>query len=811
MSKKKMEGSAAMPVEPLPAKALRRECDPSLFDFEHTGQLPPTRELIGQQRAVEATEFGLAIQLDGYNIYMAGESGEGKTRYALECAQKQAKHMPVPDDWCYVYNFEDATRPRAINLPAGMGREFKKDMEEFVRIIEQEMDKAFNGDEYEAERTRIIKRFRERKDELVMKLSQEAQERGFRVKLANSGIYFMPLVDGEPISEDEFNQLDEDIKIELTKSSEALQAQTGEIIRKIRELETEAEEAIKKWEHQIALYAVGIHIDSLKEKYMAYPAVVGYLNEVRSDILDNVEALVGDDYGDDQQTMFLQMMARRGAEENPYDRYKVNLLVDNSHLKGAPVIVDYNPTYYNLMGRCEYENEFGTMTTDYTMIKPGLFHQANGGFLILQINDVLSNPQSFEAIKRTLKTRQIIIENIKEQMGLVAVSALKPEPIPVNVKIILVGSSEIYHLLYHFDRDFKKFFKIKAEFDDQMDWNQDNVNKIARFISAFCNKEGIPHFDRTGVAEVVNYCSWLVQDQTKLTTRFSEIVNILGEAGTWASIQNSDIVTGLHVKKAIREKMKRSNKYDEELLELVRDGTIMIDTDGWVVGQINGLSVIELGDYTFGKPARITAATYMGKAGIVDIEREVETGGYTHSKGVLILSGYIGRKYAQDIPLSLTASICFEQTYSGIDGDSASSTELYAILSSLADLPINQGIAVTGSVNQLGMIQPIGGASFKIQGFFNICKINGLTGRQGVIIPRQNIKNLVLNDEVVKAVEEGMFHIYPVSTVDEGIEILTGVSAGEKLPDGTYPENTVHGRVYRKLRHYAETAAKYKE
>ncbi|HOL83962.1 MAG TPA: ATP-binding protein [Thermoclostridium caenicola] len=800
-----------MPVEPLPAKALRRECDPSLFDFEHTGQLPPTRELIGQQRAVEATEFGLAIQLDGYNIYMAGESGEGKTRYALECAQKQAKHMPVPDDWCYVYNFEDATRPRAINLPAGMGREFKKDMEEFVRIIEQEMDKAFNGDEYEAERTRIIKRFRERKDELVMKLSQEAQERGFRVKLANSGIYFMPLVDGEPISEDEFNQLDEDIKIELTKSSEALQAQTGEIIRKIRELETEAEEAIKKWEHQIALYAVGIHIDSLKEKYMAYPAVVGYLNEVRSDILDNVEALVGDDYGDDQQTMFLQMMARRGAEENPYDRYKVNLLVDNSHLKGAPVIVDYNPTYYNLMGRCEYENEFGTMTTDYTMIKPGLFHQANGGFLILQINDVLSNPQSFEAIKRTLKTRQIIIENIKEQMGLVAVSALKPEPIPVNVKIILVGSSEIYHLLYHFDRDFKKFFKIKAEFDDQMDWNQDNVNKIARFISAFCNKEGIPHFDRTGVAEVVNYCSWLVQDQTKLTTRFSEIVNILGEAGTWASIQNSDIVTGLHVKKAIREKMKRSNKYDEELLELVRDGTIMIDTDGWVVGQINGLSVIELGDYTFGKPARITAATYMGKAGIVDIEREVETGGYTHSKGVLILSGYIGRKYAQDIPLSLTASICFEQTYSGIDGDSASSTELYAILSSLADLPINQGIAVTGSVNQLGMIQPIGGASFKIQGFFNICKINGLTGRQGVIIPRQNIKNLVLNDEVVKALEEGMFHIYPVSTVDEGIEILTGVSAGEKLPDGTYPENTVHGRVYRKLRHYAETAAKYKE
>lgn len=806
-----MEGRDVMPVKPLPASALRRECDPSLFDFENTGGITPSRDLIGQQRAVEATEFGLAIELDGYNIYMAGESGQGKTRYALECAQRQARVMPVPDDWCYVYNFDDSNRPRAINLPAGIGREFKKDMEEFVRIIEQEIIKAFNGDEYEAERSRIMKRFRDKKDELVMKLSQEAQERGFRIKLANSGIYFMPLLDGEPLSEEEFKLLDEDVKIELSKSSEQLQDQTGDIIRKIREIESDAEEAVKKWENQIALYAVGIHIDDLKEKYEPYPAVVEYLNSVRSDILENIESFVRTDYGDDQHSMLLQLMARRGGEENPYHRYKVNLLADNSHLHGAPVVVDYNPTYYNLMGRCEYENEFGTMTTDYTMIKPGLFHQANGGFLILQINDVLSNPQSFAAIKRTLKTRQIVIENIKEQMGLVAVSALKPEPIPINVKVILVGSSELYHLLYNYDRDFKKYFKIKADFDDQMDWNEVNIAKLARYISAFCNKEGIPHFDRSGVAEVVNYCSWLVQDQSKLTTRFSEIVNVLGEAGTWARIQSSDLVTAQHVKRAISEKMKRSSKYDEQLLELVRKGTIMIDTDGWVVGQINGLAVIDMGDYTFGKPARITAATFMGKAGIVDIEREVETGGYTHSKGVLILSGYIGRKYAQDIPLSLTASICFEQNYSGIDGDSASSTELYAILSSLADLPINQGIAVTGSVNQLGIIQPIGGATFKIQSYFNICRIKGLTGEQGVIIPVQNVKNLMLNDDVVEAVKEGTFHIYPVSTVDEGIEILTGVPAGEKKSDGTYPEGTVNDRVYKKLRYFAETTAKYKE
>ena len=799
-----------MAVTPLSASELRKKCDPSVFKFHDTSVLTPSRELIGQKRASEAAEFGLSIQLDGYNIYMAGQPGEGKTRYALDSAQRQARFMPVPDDWCYVYNFEDSNRPSAINLPAGMGREFKKDMEDFVKVIEQEISKAFDGDEYEEERSRIIKEFRDKKDEYVLRLSNEAAERGFRVKLANSGIYFMPIVDGEPLSEEEFKALDEEIKIEMSKSSEELQAETTDTIRKIREIEMEAEAAIKEWENQIALYAVGIHIDDMKDKYSLYPLITEFLDRVKEDILNNIDHLVERNYGEDQQSMLLQMlMMKKSGEEKPYERYKVNLLVDNSRLHGAPVIVDYNPTYYNLMGRCEYENEFGTMTTDHTLIKPGLFHQANGGFLILQINDVLSNPQSFEAIKRTLKTRQIIIENIKEQMGLIAVSALKPEPIPINVKIIFVGSSEIYHLLYNYDRDFKKHFKIKADFDDHMDRTDENTQRLAQYIGAYCNKEGIKHFDKSGVAEVVNYSSWLVQDQNKLTTRFSEIVNILGEAGTWAKIEGSRLVSERHVKKAIAEKKKRSNKYDMELLELIREGTLLIDTDGYMVGQINGLAVIDLGDYAFGKPNRITAATYMGRTGILDIEREVETGGTTHSKGVLILSGYIGKKYAQEIPLSLAASICFEQLYSGIEGDSASATELFAILSSLSDLPIYQGIAVTGSVNQMGYIQPIGGTTFKIEGFFEICKINGLNGKQGVIIPHQNVKNLVLSDEVVQAVEKGLFHIYPIKTVDEGIEILTGVPAGERLPDGTYPVGTVNDRVYKKLRYFAETTAKY--
>ena len=519
---------------------------------------------------------------------------------------------------------------------------------------------------------------------------------------------------------------------------------------------------------------------------------------MEEDILENLDYFRGEE-PDEEVPVAIPMMLKRSIE-NPTDRYKVNLLVDNSRLTGAPVIVDYNPTYYNLLGRVDYENEFGTITSDYSMVKPGLFHQANGGYLILQILDVINNPQSWEVIKRTLKTRQISIENIKEQMGLVAVSPIKPEPIPVDVKVILIGSPVIYHALYEYDRDFAKLFKIKADFNEDMEWNDENIHKLAGFISAFCKKEGIRHFDPTGVAEVIQYCSWLVQDQDRLTTRYNEIVNVIAEAAAWCEIDGCTLVTGEHVKKAIRERHYRSNKYDEDLLELLKDGTIMIDTGGMVVGQINGLSVLDVGDYVFGKPSRITAATYMGKSGIVNIEREADMSGVSHTKGVMILSGYIGHKYAQDIPLSLTASLCFEQLYGGVDGDSASSTELYAILSSLSGLPIRQGIAVTGSVNQKGEIQPIGGATQKIEGFFELCRFRGLTGDQGVIIPHQNVRNLVLNEAVTQAVSEGKFHIYAIRDVDEGIEILTGTEAGKKQEDGTYPEGTVNDLVYKKLK-----------
>lgn len=740
---------------------------------------------------------------------MAGEPGEGKTRYALEAALRKAKNEKIPDDWCYVCNFEDINRPKAIHLPAGKGMEFKNDMEEFVKVLRQEITKAFEGEDYEEEREKVLKQFKDKKDELITSLNQGALEHGFKARVTNTGLYFIPVVNGESLSEEDFNDLSLEERHDINERSESLQKEAMGIIRKLRAIEAEAKEAIKEWENQIALFAVGINIDDLKGKYSEYPEIVDYLENVQKDILDNLDYFRNDDSEDESQLSIPLLM--KHSASNPADRYKVNLLVDNSRLEGAPVIVDYNPTYYNLMGRVDYENEMGTIVSDYLMIKPGLFHQANGGYLILQANDVLNNPQSWEAIKRTLKTRKISIENIKEQMGLVAVSPIKPEPVPVDVKIILVGSPIVYHALYQYDRDFSKLFKIKAEFDEVMDWNDENINGLASFISAFCRKEGIRHFDPSGVAEVVQYCSWLVSDQRKLTTRINEVVNILSEAGAWCEIENCGRVNSSHVKKSIREKFRRSKKYDEDLFELIKDGTMMIDTEGKVIGQINGLTVLDTKDYVFGKPSRITAATYMGKSGIVNIEREVEMSGVSHTKGVLILSGYIGQKYAQEIPLSLTASICFEQLYSGVDGDSASSAELYAILSSLAELPIDQGIAATGSVNQKGEIQPIGGATQKIEGFFELCKHRGLTGKQGVIIPHQNIHNLVLNEEVVEAVSTGLFHIYAIKNVDEGIEILTGVEAGEKQPGGTYPENTVNGLVYEKLRKFAETVMNMKD
>lgn len=787
-------------------KQLKYFFDLKKLKFKTTAEFEPEYESIGQDRAVASLEFGLNMKLKGYNIFMSGPSGTGKTNYAAKYARKIANSQPVPDDWCYVYNFKNSNQPTALNLKAGKGAEFQHDMENFIKVIQIDLPKAFDSEDYEREEAEIIRDFQEKRTNLLTELDDEAEELGFQVKNTNTGIYFLPIIDGKAINEQEFNELDEDARHEINMKSDNIQLETMDMVRKLKEIERQVEEKLSEWQNKVALSAVGTHINSFKEKYSEYPKIIKYFEDIQEDILKNLDTFVASDEPDEQSASLLPMLLKK--EDNPYSKYKVNLIIDNSELKGAPVIINFNPTYYNLMGKFEYENEFGTVSTDFTMIKAGLFHQANGGYLILQAKDLLMNVQAWEALKRVLRTRQITIENMKEQMGLIAMSALKPDPIPIDLKVIIVGSNNLYQVLYDCDDDFKKLFKIKADFNSEMDINEFNVNKLCQFISSFCQREKTLPLDKSAVAKLIEYSSRLVEDQRKMTTKYNDLVEILAESSTWAEISGSNVIHAEHIIKTIKEKVYRSNKYDQELLQLLEEGTILIDTEGKKVGQINGLSVLDMGDFVFGKPTRITANTYLGKSGIVNIEREVEMSGITHAKGVLILSAYIGEKYAQETPLALTASLCFEQLYSGIEGDSASSTELFALLSSLSEVPIDQGIAVTGSVNQKGEIQPIGGATHKIEGFFEICKIRGFTGKQGVIIPHQNIINLNLNEEVIEAVKQGIFHLYPIKTIDEGIEILTGIPAGIKK-DGAYPKNSINYLVSEKLRKYAMTVAKF--
>lgn len=791
-------------IQKLSHDMLRNTCDPAKLNFESTSELQPLKGLIGQERAVKAMEFGLKVKTRGYNLYMSGLTGTGKTSYAHNYIKKVAMEAKTPDDWCYLHNFEKANQPVAVNLPAGLGKTFLRDIEDFIKILKTEIPRVFDSEDYEKGKTDIIKEFEDKRSDLMEKLSDDAQEKGFKIKTTTGGIYFVPVMEGKPLSEQEFGQLDDATRQTISEKSTQVQKETMEMIRKIKSIEKDAEEKVGQWETKTVLLALGVHINDLKDKYKDYTKITFFLDKVQEDILQNLDGFI-DNEGPDKSQPALPWATKTNA--SPADKYAVNLLVDNSGKTGAPVVVDFNPTYYNLLGRLEYENDFGTVTTDFTMIKGGLFHQANGGYLILQAKDVLTNTMSWELLKRAIRTKVINIENMKEQLGLMPVSVLKPEPIPLDIKVILVGSEYLYQLLYQMDEDFSKLFKIKVDFDDVMDRTMDNIEKLGHFISSFCENEGAIHFHKNAVAKIVEYSSRIVEEQDKMTTRFNDIVDILSESSAWAGVEGARLVQARHVDKAIREKKHRSDKYDQRLLKLLTDGTILVDTEGEAVGQINGLSILDMGDYMFGKPSRITATTYMGKSGIVNIEREIEMSGTSHSKGVMILSGYLGSRYAQEMPMSLTASLCFEQLYSGVDGDSASSTELYAILSSLSEAPIRQGIAVTGSVNQKGEIQPIGGATHKIEGFFELCRMRGLTGSQGVIIPHQNVKNLVLNDEVIQAVKEGQFHIYAIHHIDEGIEILTGKKAGVCNADGTYPEGTINQLVHEKLRRFAQTCA----
>jgi len=780
----------------VPVAALRKVCDPEQFNFNTTEEVEPLQGIIGQERAVRAMEFGLKIQKPGYNIFITGLTGTGKMSYARAVVTEVAAKLPTPDDWCYVYNFRDPSQPRVLCLPCGKGYGLSQDLEELIEELQVEIPRAFGSDDYEKQKNDIIREFQDRSSQLVEELTPRAAAQGFSIRRTSTGFVTVPVVDGKPLSTEEYEALPPEQKEEIDRKSAAVQFDIRETVRRVQQAEKEAREKIKKLDAQVGLFCAGHRIDALKEKYQDYPQVLEYLDDLKHDILANLDLFRAED--EEQAAPPWARHHRTSALQ----KYKVNLFIDRRSCCGAPVVVETNPTYYNLGGRIEHENEGGFLSTNFTMIRPGAIHRANGGFLILQARDVLVNPFSWEALKRVLKTGQLTVENMGEQYGLIPLASLKPQPIPVNLKVILIGNPLLYHLLYQYDEDFRKLFKIRVDFDTEMERNPENEAKLAQFISFHCRQQSLRHFDRGAVAKVVEYSSRLAEDQDKLSTRFNDLVEILYEADAWAALDGAAYVEARHVQKAIEEKHYRSNRLEEKIREMFARGEILVDTDGWAVGQVNGLSIVDLGDYVFGRPARITAATGLGQRGVVNIERETKMSGSIHSKGVLILSGYLAAKYAQDVPLNLSASLCFEQTYTGVEGDSASSAELYALLSSLAEVPLNQGIAVTGSINQKGEIQPVGGVTAKIEGFFRVCRLKGLTGRQGVIIPHQNVHNLMLAEEVVEACRQGLFHIYPVRTVDEGLTILTGLPAGERQPDGSYPPGTIHYRVLEKLKAY---------
>jgi len=791
----------------LVATDLRKYCKVEDINFSTTEDVPLLEGMIGQERAVRATEFGLRIKRHGYNIFMTGLTGTGKSSYAQSIISKISAEEPVPDDWLYVYNFEHPGEPIAMNLPAGMGEKFCRHIEELLEDLKQNIPKAFDGEDYERQKSVYVKEFQEARSVIFEELNKVASDKGFALKRTSSGFVTIPLHEGEQINEEEYAKLDQEKKDELEKKSTEIQIKAMEIMRRVQKVEKDLKEQLKDLDQRIGLAAIGHLFNELLEEYEDYLAIQKYLQAFQKDVLSNLADFRSDE--EDQQNPMLWL--RKQSQEQADMRYTVNLLVDNRETEGAPMVYETNPSYYNLLGRVEYENRFGMVVTDFSMIKAGALHRANGGYLILQARDVLTALQSWDVLKRVLRTREIRIENIGEHFGLVAMATLRPQPIPLNIKVVMIGNPFIYQILYHYDEDFRKLFKIKADFDIEMERKEDNVNKMAGFISYHCQKQNLRHFDREAVAEIVEYSTRLAENQTKLSTRFNEIVDLLFEADAWAELDGEKVVGKAQIEKSLEEMVYRSNKYEQKIVESIKDEEILLDLEGSRVGQINALSLLDQGDYRFGRPSRITASTYLGRKGIINIERESDLSGRIHNKGVLILSGYLGLRYGSLVPLNLTASICFEQSYGGVDGDSASAAELFCLLSSLADVPLRQDLALTGSINQKGEIQPIGGVNSKIEGFYLACKAKGLTGNQGVIIPQKNQHSLMLKKDVIEAVEKEQFNIYIISTVDEGIELLTGLPAGELLDDGTFSEGSFSDKVLTKLEQFNEKMRSEKE
>ncbi|HDH04516.1 MAG TPA: ATP-binding protein [Nitrospirae bacterium] len=782
-------------------------CETDELPFETTDEITPLTETIGQKRALSALKFGLDIDSHGFNIYILGESGTGKLTTIKTILEEKSKKEPVPNDWCYVYNFNNTDIPRALSLPPGRGASFQKDMDELITVLREDIPKIFESKEYEKQRTKKLEDFQRKQKKHFADLEKETKKKNFTLRKTVSGLILVPVkTTGETLSEEEYENLEPGVKKKIEAIGKELQEKLDDVIRIVREEEKKIKDIMKDLERQATLSSVGHRIDELKNKYKDNADVPGYFEEVKEDILEHLE-----DFKPQEEQAPALPFVKPAKSEPSFVRYSVNVFVNNRDLKGSPVVVETNPTYYNLFGRVEHKLQYGVAMTDFTMIKAGSLQQANGGYIVIDALELLKNIFAYDALKRTIKNKEMNIEDIWEQYRLISTVTLRPEAIPFNVKIILTGGPHLYYMLYNLDEEYRELFKVKADYENRMDRNAENMLKYAGFVKTKCDERGLLPFDRDAVAKIIEYGSRLAEHQWKLSAKFSDIADILREADHWSRFNKNTIVTAGDVDKALEERKYRCNKVEQKILEATREGTILIDTEGAVVGQVNGLSVLDLGDYRFGMPSRITARTYAGRAGIVNIERETKMSGKIHEKAILILTAYLGGKYAVKQSLSLTASLTFEQLYGGVEGDSATCAEIYALLSSIAGVPLKQSFAITGSMNQHGEVQPIGGVNEKIEGFFEVCKLSGLNGQHGVIIPRRNLIHLMLNNEVIEAVADGKFNIYSIDNIEDGIEILTGMPPGALQPDGTYPGGTFNSIVTKKLKEFSEALKGEKE
>jgi len=802
---------------PLPPEKLYRVCDPAALGFKTTDELADFDEILGQPRAVEAMRFGIDIRRQGYNIFVLGPQGAGRYTLIGEFLRRTAAAEPKPDDWCYIFNFVEPYKPKALRLPPGQGLPFRDAMAQLVDDLRASIPAAFEAEEHQARRNLIESELKERHEQAFQALRQDAQKKGLALGQSPTGFVFVPMRHGKAIPPEVFNALEHAERESITAGMRELEERLEGLLRQSQTWQKESLEKLRTLNQQLAQRVVDHHIEPLKREFSAFPNVVAYLDAVRDDLIKNVIRFLRAAAGGQQAPGIPMPGPGEGIGDEdpaPFRRYQVNLVVHNGATPGAPVVYEDLPTVPGLIGRVEHTAQFGQLITDFTLIKAGSLHKANGGYLIIDARKLLLQPFAYEELKRALQARQIKIESLAQRLGYAPISTLEPEPIPLDTKVVLVGEPMLYYLLSAYDPEFVELFKVQAELSDRIDNVPEALQAYARLIAKLVRREKLRPFAATAVARVIEHSARMVEDSDKLSARFAYILDLLREADYWAGEDGATHtavpeVEAAHVDQAISARIRRADRIREAMQEQITRGQVLIDTAGAKAGQVNGLSVLQVGNFMFGKPSRITARVRMGRGEVVDIERRVELGGPLHTKGVMILAGYLGAKFAADRPLALSATLVFEQSYGGVDGDSASSAELYALLSALAEIPIRQNFAVTGSVNQFGQVQAIGGVNEKIEGFFDVCAARGMKGDEGVLIPASNVVNLMLRRDVIEAARAGRFRIFPVTAIDEGIELLTGVAAGAARADGAYPTGTVNARVAARLEAFAAAARRF--